>query len=293
MKHEQAIELLNDYLDESLAAERRRELEEHIAVCPDCRRELAELRALLASAAELPASIEPKRDLWTGIEAGIGAVDIDAENIDAGDINAGDINAGDSESRESAAGRDVPAPGGGFGAGVVALLGGAARRKIAWVSLAAAAVLLLFWFAGSNTPAPTPEGAPEELADATARGGDFEPRASDAGAQVAATPGAADLGDGDAVLDFAAAGMIAAMEAECRQGELDLQARVASSTEDERKSGAVNTIVKNLKIIDNAIDEAKTAWRENPRSPHLARMVMAAYRAKASLLGKSARGTNI
>ena len=78
-----------------------------------------------------------------------------------------------------------------------------------------------------------------------------------------------------------------------RQGELDLQTRVASSSEDEQKTGALNTIVKNLKIIDSAIEEAKVAWRENPHSPHLARMVMAAYRAKATLLGKSARGTGI
>ena len=102
-----------------------------------------------------------------------------------------------------------------------------------------------------------------------------------------------ELANADEILDFATTGMIEAMEAECRQGELDLQVRVASSSEEERASGALNTIVKNLKVIDNAIDEAKTAWRENPRSPHLARMVMAAYRAKATLLGKTAHGTSI
>ncbi|MBN2170076.1 MAG: hypothetical protein JW819_02005, partial [Candidatus Krumholzibacteriota bacterium] len=47
-------------------------LEAHLAACPECRRELAALRDLLARAAELPDAIPPSRDLWPGIAAAIG-----------------------------------------------------------------------------------------------------------------------------------------------------------------------------------------------------------------------------
>lgn len=58
---------LDDLVDERLAAADRREVEEHLAACPECRREAAALRRLLTAAGELPRGIEPPRDLWPGI----------------------------------------------------------------------------------------------------------------------------------------------------------------------------------------------------------------------------------
>lgn len=67
MKHETAAELLNDYLDGELDAPLAEELEGHVHRCVTCRRELAGLRQLLATAATLPRSIEPDRDFWPAI----------------------------------------------------------------------------------------------------------------------------------------------------------------------------------------------------------------------------------
>jgi hypothetical protein len=49
-------------------------VEQHLAGCPDCRRELAAIRALVGEARSLPRSILPERDLWTGIEARLAPV---------------------------------------------------------------------------------------------------------------------------------------------------------------------------------------------------------------------------
>ncbi len=67
MRHEEAIRLLDDYLDGELTAARAVELERHLAGCDACRKEVADLRRLLAAAAELPADLPPTGDLWPDI----------------------------------------------------------------------------------------------------------------------------------------------------------------------------------------------------------------------------------
>ena len=62
---------LNDYLDGELDAREEAELVAHVAACVSCRAELDQLRDLLDGAATLADSIEPRRDLWSGIEARI------------------------------------------------------------------------------------------------------------------------------------------------------------------------------------------------------------------------------
>lgn len=56
------------YADGTLAAEDRTGVEQHLAGCDRCTARLAWLRMLAAQAAALPRTIEPGRDLWTGIE---------------------------------------------------------------------------------------------------------------------------------------------------------------------------------------------------------------------------------
>lgn len=71
MNHDTAITLLDDHVDGLLGAEQTAALEAHLAACPTCRAELAQLRALLEQAAALPAELLPERDLWGGIAAQI------------------------------------------------------------------------------------------------------------------------------------------------------------------------------------------------------------------------------
>jgi len=63
--------LLDDYVDGTLGAGDAREVTDHLAACADCRRGEAKLRALARRTRELPRGIEPRRDLWDGIEASL------------------------------------------------------------------------------------------------------------------------------------------------------------------------------------------------------------------------------
>jgi hypothetical protein len=71
MNCEQVQEMLNDYLEGSLAEATRQEVEHHLRQCLPCYRGLKELRTLLKTAHRLPQSIRPRQDLWPGIAARI------------------------------------------------------------------------------------------------------------------------------------------------------------------------------------------------------------------------------
>jgi anti-sigma factor RsiW len=55
----------SDYLDEELSPEERRRLEEHVSVCPQCRRVLATLRRTVESLMGL--GEEPRRGVADGV----------------------------------------------------------------------------------------------------------------------------------------------------------------------------------------------------------------------------------
>jgi len=63
---------LNEYVYGTLATPERATMEAHLADCAGCQAAIVGLRALVTAAAALPKSIEPKRNLWTTIEARIG-----------------------------------------------------------------------------------------------------------------------------------------------------------------------------------------------------------------------------
>ena len=72
---------LNDYLDGELDERAEAEVVEHLASCVGCRAELEQLRGIVSLAGRLDDAIEPRHDLWTGIEARIdtaGSADLDA-----------------------------------------------------------------------------------------------------------------------------------------------------------------------------------------------------------------------
>lgn len=69
MSDDRYRDLLNDFVDDRLSLELRAETEAHLPLCPDCRRQVEQLRALLRDADRLPRSIEPPHDLWPGVAA--------------------------------------------------------------------------------------------------------------------------------------------------------------------------------------------------------------------------------
>lgn len=72
MKHCENFEThLNEYVDGELEGDFRKELEDHLEACLQCRQTERDVRDLLQHARDLPKSIQPERDLWAGIQARI------------------------------------------------------------------------------------------------------------------------------------------------------------------------------------------------------------------------------
>ena len=63
------LELVDDHVDGVLEPETDRALRRHLDDCTDCSTAASELRELLQAASELPRSMDPSPELWTGIES--------------------------------------------------------------------------------------------------------------------------------------------------------------------------------------------------------------------------------
>lgn len=86
--------------------------------------------------------------------------------------------------------------------------------------------------------------------------------------------------------DSAALAVLEALEAECTETDQEV-ARYAAAADDGPMVPVVGAMLANLRIIDHSISELREAWRANPDSPRLARMLAAAYRAKIVLQGRA------
>ena len=66
-------ERLNDHLDGLLDETERQAVDRHLGECSGCRKTMDRMRSLTERSAGLPESLEPERDLWPEIEAGLKA----------------------------------------------------------------------------------------------------------------------------------------------------------------------------------------------------------------------------
>lgn len=71
MTHEVIKHLLDDYVTGDLTEDARSPVAEHIAGCDLCRSEIESLQTIIARARELPRSVEPPSEAWTGIRSAI------------------------------------------------------------------------------------------------------------------------------------------------------------------------------------------------------------------------------
>lgn len=253
------IERLSAYIDDELEPSTASELERHLAACDDCRGEIDALETLRADAARLETSIEPERELWPGIAAGI--------------------------ERE----RTVElAPGRMAGAGDRP---GAALWRYRY-PLAAAAVLLVGFSSvgtlvltrqGATRPgpvavAPAPSGAtdspPADLAGGVENGRATRP-ANDRPAGAARTPA------NGAVVPVGYAGH------DEYQGAIEALEATLAQRADQLDPQTVETVRQNLEIIDAAIQDARAALDADPGNSGLSRTVTATYKTKLQLLRRA------
>lgn len=71
MTHDVIRHLLDDYVTGELTEDARTLVTEHIEDCELCSAEVESLKGILARAAELPKSVEPPADAWSGIRQAI------------------------------------------------------------------------------------------------------------------------------------------------------------------------------------------------------------------------------
>ena len=71
-RHDEIRLLLHDFVDHELPADREDDVALHLAECESCSTEVDGLLALRAAAQDLPTSVAPDDDLWSGIAGRIG-----------------------------------------------------------------------------------------------------------------------------------------------------------------------------------------------------------------------------
>jgi hypothetical protein len=71
MTHEVIKYLLDDYVTGDLTEDARAPVAEHIAACDLCRSEIESLQTVVTRTRELPRSVEPPAEAWTGIRSAI------------------------------------------------------------------------------------------------------------------------------------------------------------------------------------------------------------------------------
>jgi hypothetical protein len=213
--------LLDDYVDGTLAAGDAREVTDHLAACAGCRRDEAKLRALVRRTRELPCGIEPRRDLWDGIEASIRT-----------------------EGWELAEGERRRA---GW-AGPWSRLAVAAATLVLVAGTALFVGLRLGRSTAGNRPAPPEPG-------------------------VEAAAGGLDLERVGCEYDRARGQLLAVLDA--RRASL--------------APGTAEVVERNMRVIDEAVRDIRTALSESPGDEALGQLLLATYRREIDLLQQVTR----
>jgi hypothetical protein len=215
-------ETLNDYADNRLAPPERDAITHHLQGCEECRRTLARLRSVLASAKAAAASVEPPADAWQAIRA----------EIDLGKV--------------------VPLP-------------STARpaRRVPWMRVAAIAAVMLV--TSATTVAIMNAKKQQTVVVAVP--------------QDTGTPGVIPV-------------TVTAIDREYEENVRTLTATLEASRS-KLAPETIEAVERNLKIIDEAIAEARDALLRDPASTHLRGMLSKNYQQKVDLLRRvSARVTS-
>jgi hypothetical protein len=257
MTHEQALERLDDFACGELPDIERVMVQRHVDTCGECQAEVEAIQALLAEAATLPRAIAPPRDLWAGIAPRLEARDTPALVME-----------------------DDPK--------VIPL---APRRRHwqppRWALQIAAAVALVVGSSAITArlvrqQQPVQVGGPVALQPVSATRPAAQPPVGQAGtgAVPVANPGTPAGRAAQTPTAFAA---FRPAERDYQSAIGDLQ-RVLDGKRGQMAPETVETLERNLRIIDTAIAESRAALVKDPNSRELIDMLSATYDAKVKVL---------
>jgi anti-sigma factor RsiW len=246
--HDPWLERLSDYLDDQLAGDDARRLEEHLQTCDVCRVTLAELRDVVACA-HAAQDTEPARDLWAGISTTISA----PAASPAADIE------GVLPLRRSPQLPTAAQP---------------RRFSFSAPQLAAAAMLLL-----------SLGGAAVWLLGGAGYGGSNPLRTAEqpvAGTILLAAhqPDAAEADEHSRL----AALQLPTTEHDTEVAALE---RTLEEVRDQLDPATVEVIERSLEAIDHALESARAALAEDPRNPYLHRQLDGAMQKKLAVLRRA------
>lgn len=252
---------LDEYIDGDLSAQEREQVEQHLALCGECTAEVAEIRALLAHARELPREAAPSRDLWPEILAR--------------------IDTAPAQVRPTARIHDL-----------------AARRRpgVRWTAVGRAAAVVTLVAVSSGVTAylvrtPSDPGI-VALRPATAEptpSGDISPSpatvaSTEPGPVSRATPPSRQ--DPVRLASRTADPGISSFEAGTGgfDGAVEQLNAVFERDRDRLSPETVKVIEQNLAVIDTAIAESRAALANDPTNPELPLLLSGVYRQKVELL---------
>jgi anti-sigma factor RsiW len=217
--HNEIINELSAYLDGELSPSERARIDEHVALCVQCRLVLDDLKAIVVTAPYYEGEA-PKRDLWSGIQAGI------------------------AEQKEVPLARR-PSP--------------VARRQFSLGQLVAACLAFAAIAGGTVYVAVRPSPVAPDLSP------------------VAHSPSPTATAAVTAVSSSARAGEVY----DAAVGDLE---RVLAEGKDQLEPRTLKVIEENLRIIDRAIAEARSAIASDPANAYLRSQVAANMRRKLDIL---------
>ncbi len=241
---------LSEYLDGELAEAERREMEQHLFGCASCATALEDLRNVVERARRLP-PLPPEQDLWPAIAERIGVAPHNTRSSSTPDEKSG-------SSRQLPTGVvDLGARRSARGRGLSFSLPQLAAASLV-LSLISGGTVYLLWRGADTGPAPiavAPQAAPQ------AGVGPGSPGGTPAGGALPA--GFAERQYDAAVLDL-------------QRGLEQGRSRLSPET--------VRVLERNLKTIDTAISEARSALAADPGNVYLNDHLARTMRKKLGLL---------
>lgn len=259
MTHEQALERLDDFASGELPDIERVLVQRHVDACGECRAEVDAIQALLTEAATLPRGIAPPRDLWAGIAPRL-----------------------ETRAAPLAVMEDDPR--------VIPL---APRRRHwqppRWAMQIAAAVVLVVGSSAITArivreqPARQPGGrvALNPIVVTPRQGTQQGVARPETGTPV--TPVRMPAAGGEQAAAPTAFAAFRPAERDYQSAIADLQG-VLDSKRAQMAPETVETLERNLRIIDAAIAESRAALVKDPNSRELTDMLSATYDAKVKVL---------